>query len=93
MDQNGNLGLSISPGNGRLSLESGTTPAQGIFWGTDTNLYRSASDTLKTDDDLVVGGALKPNLIILENAGELTISAGSITVDVHKIYIVYCAIL
>ncbi len=33
--------------------------AAGIFFGAsaDTNLYRSAADTLKTDDALVVGGA------------------------------------
>lgn len=27
----------------------------GILWGTDTNLYRSAADTLKTDDSFHVG--------------------------------------
>lgn len=28
--------------------------AGGIWWGTDTNLYRSAADTLKTDDRLFI---------------------------------------
>lgn len=38
----------------------GTTPALGIRFGAsaDTNLYRSAPDTLKTDDSFVVGGSL-----------------------------------
>jgi hypothetical protein len=39
------------------------TQAGAISWGTgadavDTNLYRSAADTLKTDDNLIVGGNL-----------------------------------
>lgn len=29
---------------------------QGIWWNGDTNLYRSAANTLKTDGDFVVGG-------------------------------------
>ena len=32
------------------------TARQGITWNGDTNLYRSAADTLKTDDSLVVAG-------------------------------------
>jgi hypothetical protein len=54
----GSLGLGIAPvsANGRLCLPAGTTAADSIVWGTDTNLYRSAPDTLKTDDSLAVGG-------------------------------------
>jgi hypothetical protein len=33
-------------------------PASKLIFGADTNLYRSAADTLKTDDSLVVGGNL-----------------------------------
>lgn len=52
------VGLSGEPqqrmlvqGDGKLSWGSGTTAA-------DTNLYRSAADTLRTDDSLVVSGNL-----------------------------------
>lgn len=35
-----------------LQFVAGTTPAAGITWGTDTNLYRSAASTLRTDTNL-----------------------------------------
>jgi hypothetical protein len=38
------------------SSYSGTPPADGILFGTDTNLYRSAADTLKTQDNFIVQG-------------------------------------
>jgi hypothetical protein len=34
-----------------------TTAGAGLTIGADTNLYRSAANTLKTDDSLVIGGA------------------------------------
>ena len=37
---------------------SGTIPANGILFGTDTNLYRSAANTLRTNDALTVDGTL-----------------------------------
>lgn len=54
-------------GNDRLGVTTAGTKALEVaadgklLFGdaTDTNLYRSAADTLKTDDALVVGGALK----------------------------------
>jgi len=55
----GTMGLGVTPsGTGRLQFLAGTTPADGIAFGTDTNLYRSAADTLKTDDSLQVAGTL-----------------------------------
>jgi hypothetical protein len=39
---------------GLLQLASGTTSANGIGFGSDVTLYRSAADTLKTDDSLSV---------------------------------------
>ncbi len=33
---------------------SGTVPTDGILFGTDTNLYRTSADTLKTDDSLII---------------------------------------
>lgn len=50
----GNLGLGTSTGvNSRLTFVAGITAADGILFGSDTNLYRSAADTLKTDDNLI----------------------------------------
>jgi hypothetical protein len=40
----------------RITLPAGTTAADGLLWGTDTNLYRSAVNTLRTDDNLAIGG-------------------------------------
>lgn len=51
-DSNQNVGLgSYAPvsGNGLLQFASGTTKANGIAWGTDTFLYRDASNSLLTD--------------------------------------------
>lgn len=43
------LGIATPAISARLTLPSGTTAGEGIALG-DTNLYRSATDTLKTDD-------------------------------------------
>lgn len=52
---------------------AGMDATQNLFWGGDTNLYRSAADTLKTDDSLVVGG----NLTV---SGNLTVT-GNLSVS------------
>ena len=52
------IGTTTNSSNGILQLTSHTTSAGGIGFGTDVTLYRSAANTLKTDDDLVVTGAL-----------------------------------
>lgn len=52
------LGLGLYAPSARLSLAAGTTASDGIAFGTDTNLYRSAADTLRTDDTLLVGGGI-----------------------------------
>ena len=62
----------------------GTVASKGIFFGTsgDTNLYRSAADTLKTDDSLIVGGvftACSTNFT-LDATGQITkINGTSVT--------------
>jgi hypothetical protein len=54
--------------NPRLTIHSGGTLAWGSGSGAhDTNLYRSAADTLKTDDDFIVGG------------GDITLGATSLS--------------
>lgn len=56
-DTTNRLGLGVNTGvNSRLTLAAGTTAADGILFGADTNLYRSAANTLRTDDNVVVGG-------------------------------------
>lgn len=54
---NGNFGLGIANPQTRIHLSAGTTEADGILFGNDTNLFRSAADTLRTDDNLSVGGS------------------------------------
>lgn len=44
--------------DGALALPNATSGSTGIVFSSDTNLYRSAADTLKTDDSLVVGASL-----------------------------------
>lgn len=53
----GRVGIStVVPAGGLLTIGTDTTTATGgLYLGTDTNLYRSAADTLKTDDNLIVG--------------------------------------
>ncbi|TAK89216.1 hypothetical protein EPO04_03925 [Patescibacteria group bacterium] len=52
------IGPAASPANSVLTVGSNTTAASGgITFGTDTNLYRSAANRLKTDDSLQVTGA------------------------------------
>ncbi len=50
----GNVGIGVAPTiagySGVLNLPSATTANQGLWFGTDTNLYRSAANNLKTDD-------------------------------------------
>ncbi|MBI4034339.1 hypothetical protein HY380_00405, partial [Candidatus Saccharibacteria bacterium] len=47
------VGPSAVPANGVLTIGTDTTAASGgLYFGTDTNLYRSAANTLKTDDAL-----------------------------------------
>ena len=59
-----NVGLRIAAPSGassnfaiQLSSTAGSA-AGGITWGTDTNLYRSAANTLKTDDALSATGLI-----------------------------------
>lgn len=55
IDSSGRVSLGTTSGVSKLTLAAATTAAGGITFGTDTNIYRSAADTLKTDDNLTVG--------------------------------------
>ncbi|MBU4346415.1 MAG: hypothetical protein KKH29_03695 [Candidatus Omnitrophica bacterium] len=54
----GKVGIGTTQPGAKLGFVAATTAAGGIDFGTDTNLYRSAADTLKTDDSLVVTGSI-----------------------------------
>lgn len=52
------IGPAATPANSVLTVGSNTTASTGgITFGTDTNLYRSGADRLKTDDSLQVVGS------------------------------------
>lgn len=58
VDTSGNVGVNtINTTNGLLNIGTNTTAASGgLYFGTDTNLYRSAANTLRTDSSLDVAG-------------------------------------
>jgi hypothetical protein len=75
-----NIGIRIGLG-GTYSLQLSSTAgtaASGITFGTDTNLYRSAADTLKTDDALIVTGMLTANgSITMGDAKDIVINTST----------------
>jgi hypothetical protein len=68
----GSLGLGVAP-TAKLHFAADTTATGGIGFGADTNLYRVAADTLKTDDSLQVGLV---ESVIIGSAGRMSIAAG-----------------
>ncbi|MGI9027656.1 MAG: beta strand repeat-containing protein [Candidatus Saccharimonadales bacterium] len=75
---NGNVGIgTTSPTDAKLQFATGTTEAGGIAFGTGVNranLYQSANDTLKTDDNLIVGtiGTGGTNLLCYDGTNKLS---------------------
>lgn len=49
------FGINAVPANGNVTVgvASSTTAADGVYFGTDTNLYRAGPDRLRTDDKFV----------------------------------------
>ena len=60
-----------------VHFAASTTAAGGLLFGSDTNLYRSATDTLQTDDSLVI--ALTATTTNLRVTTGLTLPNNSIT--------------
>ncbi|MEX2055042.1 MAG: hypothetical protein WD972_02570, partial [Candidatus Andersenbacteria bacterium] len=57
---NTRIGIGATPANSLLTIGTNTTTAAGgITFGTDTNLYRSAANLLRTDDSFNVNGQLQ----------------------------------
>ncbi len=54
-----------------------TTAAGGLTFGTDTNLYRSAADTLRTDDNFVVPGLSSVSVATLTNSSYIIPGSGA----------------
>jgi hypothetical protein len=77
IQQDGNVGIGTASGiNSKLTFPAATDAAGGILFGSDTNLYRSAADTLKTDDRLVaVGGFESSQATLLSGVLTQTLSA------------------
>lgn len=65
------LGAGATPANGLVTIGANTTTAAGgIYFGTDTNLYRSATNTLKTDDAFESASSIRGvNRYYLTNSG------------------------
>jgi hypothetical protein len=61
---------------GLVNVKEGTTAASGIYFGSDTNLYRSAADTLKTDDALIAASTLAVTGA-QTNTGALTVNGNT----------------
>ncbi|NCN51378.1 MAG: hypothetical protein GW925_02895, partial [Candidatus Pacebacteria bacterium] len=54
----GNIGLGTITTTSKLNFATGITAAAGINFGGDVTLYRSAADTLKTDDNFSTAGSI-----------------------------------
>lgn len=65
------LGAGSTPANGLVTIgTSTTTAAGGLYFGTDVNLYRSAANTLKTDDAFESASTIRAvNRYYLTNSG------------------------
>lgn len=82
-DDNGRMSIGSGSGvysNGVLNIGGSlpTTSSEGIYFGTDTNLYRSAADTLKTDDaftatgNITAGGDINTNGVYKVNGTQIS---------------------
>jgi len=67
----GNVGIGTTTPGAKLSFATATNAAGGIAFGTDTNLYRSAADTLKTDDLFNAAGGLQKKGVDVIAYGDL----------------------
>lgn len=87
LQQVGNLGAGTTNG-ASIFMESDGTAKTGLVWGTsspgDTNLYRSAADTLRTDDAFiaiggVTAGTLTSTRVVFAGASGLLSDSANFT--------------
>lgn len=62
--------------NNRVQLPTAATQ---LVFAADTNLYRSAADTLKTDDNLIIGGLAASRAVATNGSSQLVASATTAT--------------
>jgi hypothetical protein len=94
IDKDGNVGIGTTTGiNSKLTFASSTTAAGGILFGSDVNLYRSATNVLKTDDTFnanlfqIAGTELKLDHLksgSIGLVGTIPVSAGASSTPVWK---------
>lgn len=46
-----------------ITITNGTTSANGINFGSDVNLYRIGENSLRTDDNFIIGATASPNKV------------------------------
>lgn len=69
----GFTGIGGPPANAVATIGTDTTTAAGgLYFGTDTNLYRSAADSLKTDDSLNIA-VTSSSALLVQNASAVTL--------------------
>ena len=74
--------LTVSNAGGKTTLQLSSTGSNtGITIGGDTNLYRSAADTLKTDDSLSVVGSITGQAGITVSGSSNTLSLTSTAIS------------
>jgi hypothetical protein len=82
-----------SDGALNIGATTATTAADGIFFGSDVNLYRSDVNTLRTDDALIVAGTIQSNgnpvvtSVAVPATATSTGTAGRIAYDSTHVYI------
>lgn len=84
---NGKLGVGVSAPAAKISLPEATGAAGGIAFGSDVNLYRSASDVLKTDDCLAAS-QFRVNSLNTAPASSTALGAvGEVRITADYIYV------
>ena len=65
--------------NNNVEFPSSFSDGTQLIWQADTNLYRSAANTLKTDDSFVASGTANINSTLTLATGSITDSSGAIS--------------
>jgi hypothetical protein len=81
---NTRIGIGGLPANGVLTIGTNTqTASGGLYFGTDTNLYRSGSSQLKTDGSFAATG-VDAGAGLLQGSLGLTVSGAAASINVNS---------